>query len=321
MKTKTLLGLAVIGMIASGTFAGAYVGGNGNVGSMAPPTYTFAENDPNTWDNSQIAFVGFNNTVGTATFTIDGGTHFLTTPNSLTIGEGAGVAGEMTVTGAGSKYEVFNQALTVGSYMASSGTGTLNVLDSAYVYSTTLSIGINGSGIANVSGGAELIGGSEMTVGDTSSSAQVYVSGAGTVSGGGSVVVGKDVSGSALIQVTDNALFRASSLVLDDADNGNSFVNIQSGGKLALFDSSGNIDTMAELMAAIGGEDDTIRIWNGDSYELYTNLTEDVDYSVYQGTGDLSGYAVLTTGAVVPEPATMSLLALGGLSLLRRRKK
>jgi hypothetical protein len=43
---------------------------------------------------------------------------------------------------------------------------------------------------------------------------------------------------------------------------------------------------------------------------VFTYLTE----------GDLAGYTMLTVGGEVPEPATMSLLTLGGLALLRRKK-
>jgi hypothetical protein len=58
---------------------------------------------------------------------------------------------------------------------------------------------------------------------------------------------------------------------------------------------------------------------------LFAGATEGVDYTLtYAASGaspingqDVNGYTVLT---MIPEPSSMSLLALGGLALLRRRR-
>ena len=44
-------------------------------------------------------------------------------------------------------------------------------------------------------------------------------------------------------------------------------------------------------------------------------------YTVTVGTGADTGYSVYTATAAIPEPTSMSLLALGGLALLRRRRR
>jgi len=56
----------------------------------------------------------------------------------------------------------------------------------------------------------------------------------------------------------------------------------------------------------------------------YFNLLDEVDGTLWEGPGGVTTLAVssVTGGSVaVPEPATMTALALGGLALLRRRRK
>ena len=48
-------------------------------------------------------------------------------------------------------------------------------------------------------------------------------------------------------------------------------------------------------------------------------LASDPNITLADGTGTLASYSVLTVG--IPEPATMSLLALGGLGMQASRKR
>jgi len=64
---------------------------------------------------------------------------------------------------------------------------------------------------------------------------------------------------------------------------------------------------------------------NGIRFEIINRCTDAKDQIVFDGVTALADREVginriSFTTAVVPEPATMSLLALGGLALLRRRK-
>jgi hypothetical protein len=89
------------------------------------------------------------------------------------------------------------------------------------------------------------------------------------------------------------------------------------GGMLAL---DGNAaSSLSSFLERIGGTDDlryfNESIWDWDNI---TTATPGDDYTLsYLNEGDLAGYTVLT----VPEPATLILLATGGLAVLRRRRR
>ena len=75
---------------------------------------------------------------------------------------------------------------------------------------------------------------------------------------------------------------------------------------------------MAIFLNLIDGTD-LIRYWDDSilGWDYITNATYGTDYTLgYLTEGDLAGYTVLT----IPEPATLSLLALGTLALLRKQK-
>jgi T5SS/PEP-CTERM-associated repeat protein len=93
-------------------------------------------------------------------------------------------------------------------------------------------------------------------------------------------------------------------------------INMSTGGMLTL---NGHADaSLASFLALIEGPA-PIRYWDNALMDWadITGATYGEDYTLtYLTEGDLAGYTVLT----VPEPATMSLLALGGVAMLRKRR-
>ena len=102
----------------------------------------------------------------------------------------------------------------------------------------------------------------------------------------------------------------------DYDDIGDSYVNMNTNGMLAIWGDAD--DSITDFLNLVSGAD-AIRYWDGLAWAHITNAVAGQDYSLaYYDTGDLAGHTVLT---VVPEPATMSLLALGGLTVLGRKRK
>ena len=177
--------------------------------------------------------------------------------------------------------------------------GTLRITNGAVVSSDIIVIGdtmeTNGEGKAIVDGiGSTLIGTNLMVGGELSGS-----SGTLNVSGGGLVSVG-------------------GLLTIDPCEPWNSFINMSTGGMLALKgdDVSGSI---GEFLGLVEGTD-AIRYWDdsiGDWADI-TGATPGEDYTLtYITEGDLAGYTMLTVG--VPEPATLCLMGFGVAAVIRRR--
>jgi len=105
-----------------------------------------------------------------------------------------------------------------------------------------------------------------------------------------------------------------------DSTGGDGFINMATGGMLAL---NGDADdSLTDFLGLVNGTD-AIRYWD-DSISDWADIagaTYGQDYTLsYLTEGDLSGYTMLTVTAV-PEPATLSLFALGAVTMIRRKHK
>ena len=134
--------------------------------------------------------------------------------------------------------------------------------------------------------------------------------------GGYAYVSGKE----RIVTVADSGLVQTAALQFGLDGGGGGYVHMGVGGVLAV---SGSHLTNPFVHGGLftvqgGGSFGEIQYDNG-GWTNMTGATEGTDYTLaYHESGDFDGYTVLT---MVPEPATMSLLAIGGLGLLARRKR
>jgi T5SS/PEP-CTERM-associated repeat protein len=232
-----------------------------------------------------------------------------TSAGTLTIANGAtaassygclgydhGSTGTATVTGAGSKW------ISRGN---NPGNGNLH-------------IGICGNGTLNVEAGG-LVSNNNGFLG-----AYSYTTGTVTVTGAdstwnntGNLTVGYS-QGIGILNIANSGLVRvAGTMSIDDDEDGDSFVNMLTGGKLAL---SGDADdSLTDFLGLVEGTD-AIRWWDASlgHWSLLTTATEGIDYRLeYTDDGDLAGYTLLTVG-VVPEPNSIAMLVGVALAALLR---
>jgi T5SS/PEP-CTERM-associated repeat protein len=153
-----------------------------------------------------------------------------------------------------------------------------------------------------------------------------------TVSGAGSTLtattrlqIGRNGTGSsAILSLVDGGLAKTTKLQFAEDNGSGGYVQMGIGGILAVSGDKTGL-TQAALFANNGlfslnggtrfGE---IQYDAGAGFVNMTGATEGTDYTLtYSDSGANAGYTVLT---MIPEPSSMSLLALGGLALLRRRR-
>jgi len=272
-------GVATLDIINGGTVNGTYTT-IARSGSTGTVTVSGAGSS---WTNSSWLTVGSS---GDATLDIaDGGVVNCT---KATIGKEPGPTGAVTVSGAGSKWAILGDF-----QVARRGDATMDIARGGFVSNT-------------------LIGQIAYEPGSTGA---VTVSGAGsTWANASDLYVG--YYGVGTLNIANGGLVNVDGeLTIDNNRDGDSFVTMATGGMLALYGKAD--DSLGDLLGLISGTDD-IRYWDNSvsDWAPITGATLGEDYTLdYMTEGDLAGYTVLT----VPEPATMTLLALGGLAILRRR--
>ena len=245
--------------------------------------------DPTLWTSATEAYVGKSSSTG-ATLTVNGGSDIVSgLTNIARYYISNAVAG---VDGVGSTW-------TTGDlFVGNNGYGRLNITGGGAVSSINGDIGHVGSGPTRIS--------------------EVNVDGLGSVwANSGNLMVGYgftdcmlNISNSGLVSV-GGALTINYDLLDDDC------VNMATGGILALYDSGWTAgDDLDDFLNLLNGGTASINYWDGSGWANISGATYGVDYTLtHMITGDLADYTILT----VPEPATLGMLALGGLAVLRRR--
>lgn len=278
---------------------------------------------------------GVNIIVGNAaegTATVDG--DFDAEVNYATVGAYSGGDGLLTVSGSGSTFTlhgglrvgyntgaglvvVSNNAVMNSDYYTSLGhvensSGTL-IVDNATFNSSAnyLHVGTVGDGKMYVrKGGVVTVAGDSNISRSNGSYGYVQISNSGSVwRVTGDLEVGR-LDDAALL-IYDNSLVKVDGALRIDATEGGvneAYIRMRSGGSLALADAAGTgHDSLADFLVLVDGDDD-IRYWDGDDYDDIIYAVEGVDYTLAAGTGDLTGYAVLTVGAVAPVPPPAGFL-------------
>jgi len=205
----------------------------------------------------------------------------------------------------------------IGYIVGSTGVVNVDGVGSTWSNAEYLFVGRRGQGTLNITNGGAVSNTLGYIGHENNTTGEVTVDGAGsTWKNTSSLYVG--YSGGGTLSITNGGLVSVVGVLTIDIDlDGDGVVNMASGGMLALY---GEADgSLVEFQGLIDGTD-AIRYWD-DSISDWADIsgaTRESDYTlVYMADGDLAGYTMLT----VPEPATVTILALGGLLALRRRKR
>ena len=268
-----------------------------------------------TWANSGELYVGYQ---GDGALNITNGGSVSNT--ECNIGRERDSTGEVTVSGAGSTW-TNSDRLYVGWY----GDGRVKVTDGAAVSNTSGYVGgkSGSSGAVTVSGGGSTwTNSSQLSVGYMARGTLVITNGAAVNSINGFIGNQPNSSGVVLVSGTGSTWTNSDDLYVGNYGpgelsiydgglvnvgsglttyGGNSFINMGSGGMLAL--AGDGDDSLGEFLGLISGSD-AIRYWDESvwGWVHITGATPGVDYTLsYMDEGDLDGYTVLTVTAITAD--------------------
>jgi T5SS/PEP-CTERM-associated repeat protein len=238
------------------------------------------------------------------------------------LGYNSGSTGTATITGAGSKWtgigsffignsgsgalrvEAGGQVISPRGYLGfdtgSTGTATITGAGSTWTNSSALFVGHAGSGELRVEAGGQVSNASGYLGDNYGSTGTATITGAGsTWTNSSELYVGRLGAGSLTITAGGLVSVRGT-LTIDSNGGDDSFINMATGGMLALW---GNADdSLAQFLDLVAGTD-AIRYWDA-SLADWSPLTDGalgVDYTLlYQTAGDLTGYTLLTVGTLPP---------------------
>lgn len=216
--------------------------------------------------------------------------------------------GSLTITSGG---EVYNDSIgVIGWAAASSGNVSVDGFESKWEINNTLYVGQNGTAALSITAGgmvSNLLG----FVGDgTGSSGAVNVDGFGSIwLSSLDLHVGRD--GDGILTITNRGLVQVDGRLHIDplGRGGTDYIAMDTGGMLKLL-GNGAADIDAFLGLVVGSDD--IRYWTGSEWDSILNATPGIHYMLsFDGS-----HTTLT----VPEPASVVLLGVGGLALIRRKR-
>ncbi len=241
--------------------------------------------------------IGYRSSTGEVT--VDGVGSTWTNGNVLRVGYGYNSNGTLNITNGG---EVSNKSIQIGDKSLSTATVTVDGAGSKLINSVDIYVGIKGDGTLNITNGGEVSSYYPSVMGNFSgSTGEVTVDGAGsTWTNSNNLRVG--YSGNGTLNITNGGLVSVGGgLTIDYDDDGDSFVNMATGGMLALFGEAD--DSLVDFMGLIAGTD-AIRYWDESiaGWADITGATKAKDYTLeYLTEGNLAGYTMLTVpGSVIP---------------------
>jgi T5SS/PEP-CTERM-associated repeat protein len=273
------------------------------------------------WTNNSVLNIGYS---GSGSLRVEAGGEVSSAYGSL--GNNSGATGMATITGAGSKWTniaelwvgnfgsgslrveagglVSNGYGYLGFQAGSMGTATISGAGSSWTNDSGFFVGLSGSGALRVEAGGQVSSGACDLGFSAGSMGTATITGAGSKcmisSPSSMLVVGRKGSGALTITSGGQVSVRGT-LTIDSNGGNDSFVNLATGGMLALWGDAD--DSLAQFLDLVAGTD-AIRYWNAGlaNWTPLTAATLGVDYTLqYQAAGDLNGYTLLTV--LAPGPA------------------